>query len=55
MLISHYRRHQNRYNVKQSPVWSNKAMKVFSTAVMLCLAALMPWPEKLDYLFDRDE
>jgi hypothetical protein len=30
-------------------------MKSFSMAMLLCFSALMPWPEKLNYLFERDE
>jgi hypothetical protein len=33
----------------------NRPMKALSMAVLLCLSALMPWPDKLNYLFEREQ
>ncbi len=30
-------------------------MKLVLMVLSLCLAALQPWPNKLNYLFERDE
>lgn len=30
-------------------------MKAFSMTMLLCLSALRPWPNTLNYLFERDE
>ncbi len=29
-------------------------MKMICTAIVLCMAAIRPWPNQLNYLFERD-